>query len=208
MERKMLLLMLALSVLTAAGPVAATPLQPGETHQEWAFGDSSNPATPEIDLNPYGTATATILGSASGPPPVWIDELLGRDGVWQAEQMVDITLDIPNQMIRNPYKDLHLEIGFTGDLAAFSIFPTPFGGSVELVSQEVEVVDDVAGWKELTARYIIEPNPDRESVCYSFAAAVAAVDYVIVNTVCVPEPLTISMLGLGGLMLRRRRSRS
>jgi len=31
------------------------------------------------------------------------------------------------------------------------------------------------------------------------------VDYVKVNTVCVPEPLTISLLGFGGLMVRRRR---
>jgi len=207
-NRKTSLLILAVVVLMAAGPVSATPLQSGETQQEWDFGDNSNPAIPEIDLNPYGTATATIVGAVGGPPPVWIDELLGRRGVWQAEQMVDIALDIPNQMIRNPYKEIRLEIGFIGDLAAFSVFPTPFGGSVELVSQDVEVVDDVAGWNKLTAMYIIRPNPDSEAVCYSFVADVAAVDYIDVRTICVPEPLTFSLVGLGGLMLARRRRRS
>ena len=208
MERKTLLLMLVVGVLIAAGPVAATPLQSGETLQEWVFSDNSNPAIPEIDLNPYGTATATIAGGVSGPPPVWAAELLGRDGVWQADQMVDISLDIPNQMIPNPYKEIHLEIGFTGDLAAFSVFPIPFGGNVELVSQSIEVVDEVTGWKKLTAMYVVEPNPERESVCYSFSGDAAAVDYINVRTICVPEPLTISMLGLGGLMPARRRRRS
>jgi len=208
MERKTLLLMFVVGVLIAAGPVAATPLQSGETYQEWAFDDNSNPSIPEIDLNPYGPASAIIAGSASGPPAVWAAELLGRGGVWQGEQLVDITIEIPNQMIPNPYKEIRLEIGFIGDLAGFSVFPIPFGGSVELVSQEVEVVDDVTGWKKLTAMYVIEPNPDREAICYGFAGAPSAVDYVIVKTICVPEPLTISMLGLGGLMLARRRRRS
>ncbi len=205
MERKTTLFILVVAVMIAAGPAATAGLLPGETQQGWAFGDNSNPAIPEIDLNPYGTATAIITGSVS---PVWAAELLGRDGVWHAEQMLDITLDIPNQMIPNPYKEIRLEIGFIGDLADFSVLPIPFGGSVERVSQAVEVVDPTNGWKKLTAMYIIEPNPDREVVYYSFAAGVAAVDYVIVNTICVPEPMTISLLGLGGLILARRRRRS
>lgn len=191
--------------MIAAGPAAATPLQSGETAQKWDFDNNSNPAIPEIDLNPYGTATAAITASASGPPPEWAADLLGRDGVWQAQEMLTIDLDIPNQMIPNPYKEIRLEIGFIGHLADFSVFPIPFGGNVELVGQHVVVVDPATGWKKLTARYIIEPNPDREIVCYSFSGALAAIDYVIVNTICVPEPMTVSLLGLGGLILARRR---
>jgi len=191
--------------MIAAGPAAATPLHSGETAQKWDFDNNSNPAIPEIDLNPYGTATGAITGSASGPPPEWAADLLGRDGVWQAEEMLTITLDIPNQMIPNPYKEIRLEIGFIGHLADFSVFPIPLGGSVELVGQHVVVVDPATGWKKLTARYIIEPNPDREIVCYSFSGALAAIDYVIVKTICVPEPMTVSLLGLGGLILARRR---
>ena len=199
--------MVVLGVLLIASPAFAITLGPGESHQEWNFDDNDNPAIPEVDLNPYGSATATIVGSAAGPPPEWVATLLDRDGVWKAEGLADLTLDIPNQMVRNPYKEIYLEIGFIGELEAFSVFPTPFGGKVELEEQVVEVVDPTNGWKRLTAWYRIEPNPDSESVCYSFSADVAAVDYVIVNTVCVPEPLTIALFGLGGLVMRRCKRR-
>jgi hypothetical protein len=177
--------------------------QPGETFQVWTFDDDENPEEPEINLNPYGPATATVTGGAA--PPEWISTLLERDGVWKAEGLEQVTLEIPNQMIRNPYKEICIEIGFLGDLANFSVFPQPFGGTVELLSQNVELVDPINNWKKLTASYRIAPNPDSESVCYSFSGNVAAIDYVMVYTVCVPEPLTISLLGFGGLMVWRRR---
>jgi hypothetical protein len=66
------------------------------------------------------------------------------------------------------------------------------------------MVDPVTGWQKLTASYRIEPNPDKELI-FSYFASGAAVDYVAVYTVCVPEPLTISLLGFGGLMLWRKR---
>lgn len=198
--------MLVVGVMFAASPALATPLGPGQTYQEWTFDDNDNPAIPEIDMNPYGTATAAISGAPGSAPPEWVSDLAGASGVWQAEQVIQITLEIPNQEIRNPYKEIYLEIGFLGDLEAFSVFPTPFGGTVDLVDQQIELVGPADGWKKLTATYIIEPNPDSESICYSFSSdAVAAVDYVIVNTVCVPEPLTVSLLGLGGLLVLRKR---
>ena len=209
MKRSKLLLMVAVGMLFVTSQALALMIPSGSaTHQEWTFDDNDNPAIPEIDLNPFGTAVGTIVGSTTGPPPEWVDELLGRTGVWQADVLVDITLDIPNQMIRNPYKVVYLEVGFLGDPtpAAFSVFPSPFDGTVQLVSQEVVLVDDATGWNKLTAEWYIEPNPDSESVSYSFSGDIAAVDYVNVHTVCVPEPLTIALLGLGGLMLRRKRN--
>jgi len=196
---KKLITIITVVVALAGGQAWA---QLGETSQAWTFDADDNPTVPEISLNPYGTATATITGAA---PPEWVATLLERDGVWKAEGLEQVTLEIPNQMIRNPYKELYIEIGFLGDLANFSVFPQPFGGTVELTSQNVEVVDPINNWKRLTAWYRIEPNPDSESVCYSFSGNVAAIDYVIVRTVCVPEPLTVSLLGIGGLMVWRRR---
>ena len=198
---KKLMTIIVVVVALAGGQALA---QPGETFQAWTFDADGNPTVPEISLNPYGTATATISGGAAAPPE-WVSTLLERDGVWKAEGFEQVTLEIPNQMIRNPYKELYIEIGFLGDLANFSVFPQPFGGTVELVSQNVEVVDPINNWNKLTAWYLNAPHPDSESVCYSFSGAVAAVDYVKVSTVCVPEPLTISLLGFGGLMVWRRR---
>ena len=199
--------------MCVAGPALAciTP-GPGETCQEWTFDDNDNPAIPEIDMNPYGTATATISSAPGSAPPEWISDLVGASGVWQAEAVIQVTLDIPNQEVRNPYKEVYLEIGFIGDVAAFSVFPTPFGGTVELVEQRIKGARSGEGWKKLSAKYIIVPNPDSESICYSFSSAegdvdVAAVDYVNVCTICVPEPLTLTLLGLGGVFVLRRRIR-
>jgi len=193
-KRKELFLMLVVAVMFGASPALACVLGPGQTYQEWTFDDNDNPAIPEIDMNPFGTATAAISGAS---------------GVWQAEQVIQVSLEIPNQKIRNPYKEILIEIGFLGDLEAFSVFPTPFGGTVELIEQRIKGGRTPEDWKKLTATYIIEPNPDSESICYSFAGNVdvgmPAVDYVRVNTVCVPEPLTVSLLGLGGLFVLRKR---
>jgi len=194
---KKLITIIAVVVALAGGQAWALP---GETSQVWTFDDDDNPAVPEIDLNPYGPATATITGAA---PPEWISTLLGRNGVWQTEGSEQIVLDVPNQMVPNPYKEIWIEIGFLGDLFDFSVLPIPVGGIVDETSRSIE--DTGAGWKKLTASYRIEPNPERELLCYMFSGDIAAVDYVKVNTVCVPEPLTISLLGFGGLMVRRRR---
>ena len=202
-SEKMLLMLVV--VMFVAGPAMAVPLGYGETHQEWTFDDDDNPAEPESDpdLNPYGTATAAISGS--GAPPEWVSSWFEREGVWQAEPLVQLVIEVPNQMVDNPYKEIYVEIGFLGELDGFAVYPVPFGGSMGLIKpHEVEVVDPVNGWKKLIGWHRLEPNPGRERVCYSFSGA-AAVDYVKINTVCVPEPLTISLLGLGGLMLRRRR---
>jgi hypothetical protein len=205
MKRSKLLLVVIVSMLFVASQAWAGLV--AETYQAWTFDDDDNPAIPEIKENDFGTPVGAILGSAGGPPPEWVPELLGRTGVWKADGLVDITLDIPNQMIRNPYKVILLEIGFLGGdwPAAFSVFPSPFGGTVQLVSQEVVLVDAATGWSRLTAEWYIEPNPDSESICYSFSGDIAAVDYVNVYTKCVPEPMTIALLGFGGLMLRRKR---
>ncbi|MBN2269617.1 MAG: PEP-CTERM sorting domain-containing protein [Sedimentisphaerales bacterium] len=208
MKTRKLLLILVAALMIAAGPVAAMPLPTGQTAQQWDFDNNSNPAIPEIDLNPYGTAIATMAGSDSGPPPDWVTNLLGRDGVWTGEGILKVILEIPNQMIPNPYKEIGLEIGFVGDLVDFSIIPIPIGGSVELVEQNIEVVDPTNGWLKLTAKFILEPNPYSEIICYSFASGLAAIDYIIVKTICVPEPMTVSLIGLGGLILARRRRRS
>ncbi len=178
---KKLIIIIATVVALAGGQALALP---GETAQVWTFDDDENPAEPEINLNPYGPATATITGA---PPPEWIATLLGRDGVWQTEGWEQVILDVPNQMVPNPYKEILIEIGFLGDLVDFSVLPFPIGGRVDEISRSIEDTGD--GWKKLTASYYIAPNPYWERLNYMFSGNIAAVDYVRVYTVCVPEPL-------------------
>jgi hypothetical protein len=176
---------------------------PGETYQEWHFTGPGHPAVPEISLNPYGTGTATVTGVPGGAPPEWLLEFEGREGVWTAPGMIELALDIPNRMIILPWKEIYVEIGFLGDLGNFSIITDPFGGSAQVVNMDIVPAGD--GWSVLTGVYYLEPNPYSEELCFAFTGDVAAVDYAIVHTFCVPEPLTIALLGIGGLFLRRRR---
>ena len=70
------------------------------------------------------------------------------------------------------------------------------------------VVVGADGWTTRTDKWHIEPNPDEEWINYHWLIGdgdVIALDYVNVYTICVPEPMTIALLGLGGLVLRRRR---
>ena len=196
-----LLVVLVVAVMLVGTPAVAGI---GVTDQRWDFSDNSNPAIPEYDNNPFGVADATITSTASGPPPEWLANTLGRDGVWTAEGRLEVGLSVPNQMVENPYKEIIIEIGFYGDLNGFAIYTDPFGGNVQLVNRTI--VDSADGWTVLTDEYRIEPNPFHEWINYHWLGDLVGLDYIKLSTKCVPEPLTIALLGLGGLMLRRKRN--
>lgn len=198
-----LLLVLVVVVTFVADQASAVTVGPGETYQEWDFGDPENPAIPTVDVNPFGTATATISSTLDGPPPEWLVQTLGRDGVWTGEGRLEVSLAVPNEPIRHPWKEIIIEIGFFGELNGFAVYTDPFGETVELVDRTLAVGTD--GWSTLIDRYFIVPNPDREWINYHWVGEVVALDYVNLYTISAPEPMTIALLGLGGLMLRRRR---
>ena len=62
------------------------------------------------------------------------------------------------------------------------------------------------GWMHTKFYFEVEPNPDEEFFGVFWEGAVA-IDQVVIDTICIPEPITMSLLGLGGLLLIRRRKR-
>ena len=196
---------LALLVVCAACSIAsAVTVAPGSTEQRWDFNTNANPSAPEYCYNSYGNVVATIThAGTTGSDPVW------SNGVWSGSS-IKFTTTIPNTSNTAPdsYKDVVVEIGFQGNINLATV--TAWGESISRNNQEISTYQDNYGkvWTVVKDYYHIEPNPTSEYICYAlgdFFGGEQQLDYISINTVCVPEPITVCLLGLGGLVISRRR---
>ena len=217
MKTKRMLLGLIVCAFIAA-PAFAQPTEvwwgregPGTTWQEWTFDDADNPAAPEASYNPYGDPTATM--STTGDPSVfgWTNgPFYDRSGVWGGDPL-NVELFIPNAAAPNPWKEIWLEMDFrAGQITDLSVTPVPMAGSI-VEELDYYVIEDPLGdgWDTLIAGWRIYPNPDSEFICISLIGTGGYVDFVGVDTICIPAPGAILLGSIGvGLVgwLRRRRA--
>jgi len=174
----------------------------GSTWQEWTFDDNDNPAAPESSFNLYGVPTAIMTGTNGSVNFDWYASTLGGTGVW-AGDMLKIVLDIPNQPQQNPFKIIWFEAVYR----ATAIVQDPVL-TVSSGFQWQRFYYDNGGtanqWRTMVAGFKIWPNPTQEHVSISLWGTGGFFTAMSVDTLCVPEPVTLLLLGLGGLVLRKK----
>jgi len=199
---------LLFSATAGAHDLVAPPWrgQEGTTYEEWRFDDDINPAVPEVINNLYGQATATITIGDLGEG--WLYDLLGgsQTGYWDlGGEGGQITLDIDNRPEPLPYKEIWLQVTYYVGISVAPIVDVP--GADLLSTQTILVEEDIfGGWFLDQTVWRIEPNPPYEQIILmSDVSGGSVVDQIVVDTICIPEPASIGLLVLGGLMVLRKR---
>jgi hypothetical protein len=204
---KRLVLVFTVVMLWLAVPASAVPSLgwwneggPGTTHQLWDFtpgyvkaSGSGYTADPEGVYNPLpNRVAATITPIFSG---TW-------DGISliTGNPMISVALEIPNYEHPNEYKYIWVDIG--NAIATGITISATNGGSTTFDY----LVLPGQGDAKFGVR--IWPNPYVEKVNFYVMSATggpAVLDYIHADTICIPEPVTIALFGLGALSLLRRK---
>ena len=168
--------------------------EPGSTFQQWEFSTPDAAPPPDNWLNPYGMPTMQVLPILPYEP-----EWDGRQGVWPLSGQMIVT--IPNNPVPNPYKDIWLQLTWEEK------DPGEVPGVQELDSGTyASLIDSIpvgGNWYLSTYYMRLTPNPPSETIHID---GLILVDELVIDTICVPEPGTLSILALGCLAfwLRRR----
>jgi len=197
----------AVMILCLAVPSLGAPLSlgwwpegaPGSTHAVWEF---TSEFVTEIPNDGYSAKPEDV----DSPNPLSVVATIAPgstyDGVgaFVSSTYISVNLEVPNFLDPRLFKEIWVDLGDNViNPLDLSVAPIPTN-----VDWQIDILpgNDVA---EFGIR--IWPNPEAEKIGFMLfapAGGVARLDYIHIDTICVPEPATLLVLGLGGLLLRKR----
>lgn len=184
------------------------PFRGGEntTLQAWDFLTNADPSAPDAGWqNPYGEPSADLIGDFASNT-VYLAEDYGHQGVWIVDraQESDMLIGIPNFPQPNPYKEIWIQLVYSSqDGLAPMLYVQPDTQGYEAIDfVSSNQIDDMYSYA--LYHVILKPNPAFEVIRIRPRDCQVFVDSILIETQCIPEPVTMVLLGLGGLMLRRR----
>jgi hypothetical protein len=172
----------------------------GMPPDEWASYPSGLPDAPE--------AYAIMITS-----PEFLETYEGRDNVIELNEDYELVFDMPN-FAQNEHKEVWIQVTYyptdSNQLPWFDVYAE----NMEYMTEQVfeDAVEWPDGWVTGAWSFQIWPNPEREEIKLNFSGGEgslypAYVDQVVIDTWCVPEPMTISFAALGSMALLRRRKK-
>lgn len=183
---------------------------PLSTAMEWEFLTDANGHTGPDGTTvttvptPTGSGTVSIYGGSFGIDPIWSPG--DGDGQWSgpANEPIFMEFQIENWEDIEPVKFLRIQVTYGGSAPSIS--------SIGAIHQSINPVTIVHtgttpfSTTQLLFEYEMYPNPFFELFELEIPVG-GSVDQVVVDTISMPEPATLSVLALGGLAVLKRRIR-
>lgn len=179
---------------------------------------------PRILLKTEGELIQANPGGFDDTWPAWAyfdsqgyvhDNLQGRQSVLEINEFGTLAFRLSNYDQDLPEKRLLFQITFLQGFGAPLDFwvgswpddpgdpPWEFRDPVPAIVQDS--YDHGDGWQTNSYALLFEPNPRYEGFSIDFTEYPAFIDQVVIDTWCIPEPATLALLSLGGLLVARRR---
>lgn len=169
------------------------------TTQVWEFND--HPTNPSTVDNPFGQPFVDITGT-------YPDPVTGPGGdvinTWHIDtDGGELVIHVPNDPRTNARKVIFIQL--TSDKGP--LLGSPTSNPPGTVSYPKPAINhNGTGWYTYTAQIEIPFNPPQETITYTFPES-TNISELVVNTICVPEPITLGWVAMTGLMMIRHRTR-